>query len=98
MSQKIVLKSLINLSGTRANVQLGDRPLATIYRRGGTWHAMTPAGVQILPPTPVVAKRPNKWGKPVDTEIGLGEIIKTLRERLQTVFDAKRAAKTQIAA
>jgi hypothetical protein len=86
MSRKIVLTSHINLSGTRADVFVGNRPLATIYRADGAWHALTQQGTRLLPRMPHTVRDAQTRR---EREIPLGVVIKMLRERLNGALAAK---------
>lgn len=80
MAQKIVLHSQINLSGTRAVVQLGNRHFADVFRAEGVWNAITPTGTRILPRIPHEVR--DERGR-LKSEVSLGVVIKLLRERLE---------------
>jgi len=84
--RKIVLTSHINLSGTRASVFIGTRPLATIKRDNGVWGALSMAGKSLLPRIPAnpcdAQGLPLRDAKGRDIEVKLGHVIKTLRETL----------------
>lgn len=77
---KIVLTSLINVSGTKAEVMIGKRHLATVFRAEGAWNAVTPSGTRVLPRVPHTVRDERGVLK---GEISLGAIVKFLRETVE---------------
>jgi hypothetical protein len=93
--RKVVLTSHINMSGSKANVFVGKRPLATIYRAGGAWNALSMAGNPLLPRIPHAPcdaqGRPLRDARGRVVEITLGSVIKTLRETLEAKLNGSAA-------
>jgi len=93
--RKITFISQINMSATKAAVFIGARPFASIYRAGGAWHATSASGTPLLPRTPhtveEIKRLNNGTTRRMTREITLGEIIKTLRERVEAKLNGSAA-------
>jgi len=96
--RKIVFKSNINLSSTRADVHVGNSFLGTVRRSRDAWHAISANGKPMLAPIPCEpvkivngTEQRIRDARGRHIEIRLGDAIIALRDELERRLNAKHA-------